>query len=148
MQITKVHIAAGLLILAIANGGKDLKEAAVTKSANRQDKVAHRADIRARARLSAKAIDRAQAGCELVHKAVTGVESQWAEGHPVETPEGTTFPSGRFVCNRSGWTAVTAIDDDGNSVAVDVAIATRQDGNNNNVPDIEEFREVIRIGSQ
>lgn len=92
-------------------------------------------------RRSSIALQRFRRGCQPVEDKSTGLEALHSENTQfLDRQTGFAFPAEIEICNGRGWTAVT----DENGYATDIAIATPQDSNSNQIPDITEAQEIFK----
>ena len=144
MRITTGRLGVAILALyAISllggdpEGAERNSQAKETKALVQESRHAEREALKR----SAIALQRFRRGCLPVEHISTGLDAIHDENTQfVDRETGLLFPAGIEICNGRGWTAITI--EDGR--ADDVAIATPQDSNNTQIPDITEAEEIFK----
>ena len=143
MKITTGRIGCAILAvyaLSLLGGDPDGAERSRQNQATRDLVQESRHQERDALRRSSIALQRFRRGCQPVQDKATGQEAIHGENVVLDRETGLPFPGGIEICNGRGWTAVT--DKDG--YATDIAIATPQDSNSNQIPDITEAQEIFK----
>ena len=144
MKITTGRLGCAILAvytLSLLGGDPDAAERKTAEAANKELVQDSRAKEREALRLSAVALQRFRRGCQPV--VVSGTDKE-----AIHTPEtvfvdhvtGLPLPAGTEICNGRAWTAVIQ----NGGTATDVAIATPQDSNNNQIADNLEAQEIFK----